>query len=125
MDAGVEVSKKKKKQSDPPPQPLPARQLWVVERRINDKVHKIYVFADRWFDVREAGGIKLRTSKYDDLFISQVNCTIDVFEDPEVFVYEVQYLGSAASNTLEKKIVSIHRPRRALNGKTDPGSSPA
>jgi hypothetical protein len=101
------VPKNKKRKIVLKPPNLP--QLWVVEREVtNDKgthKHRIYVFADRWFDVRDCGGMKLRTNgNYALLFISAVMVPVD-FEDHQVFL--ITYSGS--SPNIEKKILDITR----------------
>lgn len=98
---------------------LPKKQLWVVEQR-DDKnvlVKMMYVFADRWFDVREAGGMELRTGgDYSCLFISAVMApeSVDIFREEKglIGVFEVQYHGNASSGTLSKKIVRLKKSKK-------------
>ena len=106
----------KKKKIEPTQEPsLLHKQLWIVERKdlVGDEKtpRKIYVYADRWYDVREAGSMKLEVrGDYDKLFISTVMAKINVFADPKVLVYDVQYTGNASNNTLEKKVVQLRAP---------------
>lgn len=95
---------------------LPNKQLWIVERRDVDPVKKIYVFADRWFDVRTTGGMKLNTHEYANLFISAVMAEIDVFKDPEnlVGVFDVDYTGNASSGTLERHVLDVLPPEEGV-----------
>jgi hypothetical protein len=91
---------------------LPNKQLWVAERQDRTPRKKVYVFSDRWFDVREAAGMKLNTlGDYSCLFISAVMApeAVNVFEEDEnlVGVFEVLYTGNGASGTLQKNIVEI------------------
>lgn len=91
---------------------LPKKQLWVAERQDQNPRKKVYVFSDRWFDVREAAGMKLNTlGDYSCLFISAVMApeAVNVFEEDKnlVGVFEVLYTGNASSGTLQKTIVEI------------------
>ncbi len=77
-------------------------QLWVVERT-DDRTKRVYVYADRWFDVRECGGIKLDVrGDYNLLFISAVMGEVKFRKTP---VFHVQYSGYAPH--LERRFVDI------------------
>lgn len=108
------MSKKKKKLNNDAPVSLPSsmlKQLWVVER-IDDREKKIYVYAARWFDVREVGGMKLNTNgNYVLLFIRAVMADVDVGDTP---VFEVEYNGTAPN--MQRRIGQWHNVTPRSNG---------
>lgn len=101
----------KKKKVKPAPVVLPPsaeKQLWVVERTdvtdVIDERPRIYVYADRWFDVREVGGMKLGVrGDYGVLFISAVMGDIKY---NDALIFEVEYSGTAPN--MQKKVVEWH-----------------
>lgn len=96
------MSKKKVKLAPANLLPSVLRQLWIVEL-VADREKKIYVYADRWFDVREVGGMKLGVSDYGLLFISVVIGDIEFGETP---IWEVEYSGAAPN--LQKRVLQWH-----------------
>lgn len=71
--------------------------------RTDDKTKKIYVYADRWYDVRECGGLKLETlGNYGLLFISAVMAKVNT---RGASVFQVQYKG--VSPNLERTFVDV------------------
>lgn len=86
---------------------LPRTQLWVVEHRGDKKRRRIYIYADRWFDVRATAAVKLETQgDFSRLFISAVMRSIDILSKG-LPIYEVRYVGNASNNTLEKQVIQL------------------
>jgi hypothetical protein len=92
-----------------PVTPIPqavTKQLWVAERTDDppEKKRKIYVYADRWFDVRAFAGMQLEVlGDYNLLFISAVMGDVEFGETP---IWEIEWSGSAPN--LEKRVVRWH-----------------
>ncbi len=92
---------------------LPNKQLWVVQLQNTERT--IYVFAERWVEVRAFGSVQLQTyGDFDKLFISAVMADRPVyaalFANAEG-VFDIQHIGNHSNNTHETKIVEINLER--------------
>lgn len=82
------------------------KQLWTVELQSEPK-RKIYMFAERWFDVREASATIFNTQgSFTNLFISAVMDEAHKLKNAEG-IFEVIYTGFAANGTLQKHVKKL------------------